>query len=759
MATKVEYKGYTLEFPDNATDDDIHKYIQENESQFDSIAPAKQEAPKQEDDGLLGSLKRIDLNAGTNIANIPSAVADSVASAGAWLGGKLGIGDGTYIPAPRFEVGEEDKPRGIIEEVASEAIPYLIPVPATAGVKAAGVGERVANALARNASQSVVGSAANNSDGEIGANFAADVVLNAGVGAGIEKVASSAGNLIKAGSQRRRAVMDSALQTEKNAIKDIKEASRELNAINGTNRLFEEGIESPDGVRIPSTLGEIQDYVNTLTPGAKEEFAFDKYLSRVTDGRYTSGDAPLPEAVRSLKPNADVTRAIEDQILREVKGNFNKINDSGVGGVSQANQFIRDSRSGINRLNPSVSVGGLPSDVRRNLGLNSLESLVSRIGDLSEKALPLDASYGLRYGSSKAVDRGQQSLRNEALEKAAREQASLDDRIVKAASDGGSVDKGVKRAIEGQINAFDMVGHKSFAGVDLDKISRDDLINLLTSTSQQINRKADVVTDAAVDSGVLKPHDMPSFRDSARNLSASRTRTPVDIASEIGESAKAVKYEPLNAGSVGSIAASYLTGGISSLGQAVAALPNLALSRSISRDLARLDGQVFRGDATRNAIGEGLEEGAKRMNTGTYDQVDLELDNDKKIEQLDDWATKNGISQEILSEAVRIKGADLGSLKGINSIKGLALDLDAKARAEDTTLSVGEGYNPNHTLATRQISQAMAEAMYGLSDDEKEAIIDDYLDSVHFEEDEKLVGLKLQRAIQKAVKHALDKSS
>lgn len=770
MAIDVKYEGYNLSFPDGTSDDDIYAYIEENKDSFSSMTqPTEKETTP---DNGTNALERVGYTAGTNILNTPAAVLDTVKSAGAWLGNQIGLGDGTYTPEPRFELDDKYKPQGVVEEIAAEAIPYLIPY--TGAAKAANAGARVATKLgateggrlagaaervARNGYQSLVGSAASNSDDALGADFAADVALNAGVGAGIEKVASSAGNLIKAGSQRRRAVMDSALQTEKNAIKDIKEASRELNAINGANRLFEEGIESADGVRIPSTLGEIQDYVNTLTPGDKKEFAFDKYLSRVTDGRYTSGDVPLPESVRNLKPNVDVTRAIEDRILREVKDNFNKINDSGVGGVSQANRFIRDSRSGINRLNPSVSVGGLPSDVRRNLGLNSLESLVSRIGDLSEKALPLDASYALRYGSRKAVDRGQQSLRNEALEKAAREQASLDDLIVKAASDGKSVDKGVKRAIEGQINAFDTVGHKSFAGVDLDKISRDDLINLLTSTSQQINRKADVVMDAAVDSGVLKPHDMPSFRDSARNLSASRTRTPVDIASEIGESAKAVKYEPLNAGSVGSIAAHYFTGGMSSLGQAVAALPNLALSRSISRDLARLDGQVFRGDATRNAIGEGLEEGAKKVNTGTYDQVDLELDNDKKIEQLDDWATKNGISQEILSEAVRIKGADLGSLKGINSIKGLALDLDAKARAEDSTLSVGEGYNPNHTLATRQISQAMAEAMYGLSDDEKEAIIDDYLDSVHFEEDEKLVGLKLQRAIQKAVKHALDKSS
>ena len=41
------------------------------------------------------------LQAGVNLANIPASVADAVTSAGAWAGKQLGIGDGTYQPAPR----------------------------------------------------------------------------------------------------------------------------------------------------------------------------------------------------------------------------------------------------------------------------------------------------------------------------------------------------------------------------------------------------------------------------------------------------------------------------------------------------------------------------------------------------------------------------------------------------------------------------------------------------------------------------------
>lgn len=41
------------------------------------------------------------VQAGVNVANIPASVADAVTSAAAWAGGKLGIGDGIYQPAPR----------------------------------------------------------------------------------------------------------------------------------------------------------------------------------------------------------------------------------------------------------------------------------------------------------------------------------------------------------------------------------------------------------------------------------------------------------------------------------------------------------------------------------------------------------------------------------------------------------------------------------------------------------------------------------
>ncbi|WP_252148050.1 lytic transglycosylase domain-containing protein, partial [Escherichia coli] len=69
-----------------------------------SVAPK----PVQQQGGIMSDLGnglaetgRGLLQAGINVANIPAELTDSVTSAAAWAGGKLGIGDGTYQPAPR----------------------------------------------------------------------------------------------------------------------------------------------------------------------------------------------------------------------------------------------------------------------------------------------------------------------------------------------------------------------------------------------------------------------------------------------------------------------------------------------------------------------------------------------------------------------------------------------------------------------------------------------------------------------------------
>lgn len=115
------------------------------------------------------------LQAGVNVANIPASIADAVTSAGAWAGKKLGIGDGTYTPAPRVttEGLERDfgmqsgtlTPQTTEAKVLAEALPYLTPVGAErAAVQAPSIAGRLAQGTSRLLADNAIGSAAANSE-------------------------------------------------------------------------------------------------------------------------------------------------------------------------------------------------------------------------------------------------------------------------------------------------------------------------------------------------------------------------------------------------------------------------------------------------------------------------------------------------------------------------------------------------------------------------------------------------------------------
>ncbi|MCI2291012.1 lytic transglycosylase domain-containing protein [Enterobacter sp. I4] len=126
------------------------------------VQQPQQEAQPQEQGGFLSDLGNAAaetgrglLQAGVNLANIPASMADAVVSAGAWAGNKLGLGDGTYQPAPRVtteglaqEMGLQQgalTPQTTEGKIFAEAIPYLAPVGIGGGVsKAAALAERLA---------------------------------------------------------------------------------------------------------------------------------------------------------------------------------------------------------------------------------------------------------------------------------------------------------------------------------------------------------------------------------------------------------------------------------------------------------------------------------------------------------------------------------------------------------------------------------------------------------------------------------------
>lgn len=172
------------------------------------------------------------LQAGINVANIPAELADAVASAGAWAGQKLGLGNGTYTPAPRVTTQglEQDfglqtgtlTPQTEGAKVFAEALPYLTPVGAERIVTSAPtLAGRVANAAGRLTAENLTGALAANSGedgsagkfaGELGMGVAAGGVVNAvakGVGAaaraygnrGVEQAGENLRNVMTQGSQ------------------------------------------------------------------------------------------------------------------------------------------------------------------------------------------------------------------------------------------------------------------------------------------------------------------------------------------------------------------------------------------------------------------------------------------------------------------------------------------------------------------------------------------------------------------------------
>ncbi|HIH5391431.1 TPA: lytic transglycosylase domain-containing protein [Citrobacter freundii] len=144
------------------------------------------------------------LQAGVNLANIPASMADAVASAGAWAGQKLGIGDGTYQPAPRVTTQGLEQDFGLQQgtltpqttegKIFSEALPYLTPVGAERiAAQAPSIAGRVAQGASRLLAENAVGSLAANSERDNPDALATDLGTGVVLGGAINQLGRAAG--------------------------------------------------------------------------------------------------------------------------------------------------------------------------------------------------------------------------------------------------------------------------------------------------------------------------------------------------------------------------------------------------------------------------------------------------------------------------------------------------------------------------------------------------------------------------------------
>lgn len=213
---EVTANGKTFTFPDGTSTEDIGAAIDEyfagqpmqQAQQEPSTLPEYQ---PQQQGGFMSDLGNAAaetgrglLQAGVNLANIPASMADAVASAGAWAGQKLGIGDGTYQPAPRVTTQGLEQDFGLQQgaltpqttegKIFSEALPYLTPVGAERiAAQAPSIAGRVAQGASRLLAENAVGSLAANSERDNPEALATDLGTGILLGGAINQLGRAAG--------------------------------------------------------------------------------------------------------------------------------------------------------------------------------------------------------------------------------------------------------------------------------------------------------------------------------------------------------------------------------------------------------------------------------------------------------------------------------------------------------------------------------------------------------------------------------------
>ncbi|MDW2635882.1 hypothetical protein RYZ90_18715 [Citrobacter portucalensis] len=169
--------------------------------------------------------------AGVGVLNIPAEMADAVSSAGVWALNKMGIGDGTYQPAPRITMPDSMKPKTVGGQITGEVLPYLLPTGLeSAAVKGAGLAERVGTKAAQMLAENVPGALAQSSgegqQGDLAKNLAIGTA-----GSGVAHAASAvagkvAGPIVKSArewlspTQKVASDADAAMHAGVNATSD-----------------------------------------------------------------------------------------------------------------------------------------------------------------------------------------------------------------------------------------------------------------------------------------------------------------------------------------------------------------------------------------------------------------------------------------------------------------------------------------------------------------------------------------------------------
>ncbi|EKL3441000.1 hypothetical protein PRA02_004703 [Salmonella enterica] len=348
-----------------------------------------------------------------DLANVGIGAVNAVKSAGAWAGGQLGIGDGTYTPVAPAGYGELDQylmPRGTGEQIAAAIPAYAVGGEIAAPLKAAeGAGRiaRVATSLANQLPASITGALSENNQGNNAAGLAGDIALNTVAGATLEKVGGAAVNKV-------RNLLPESLGGFSQAEKAATVANPDY-----VQSVLQGGNEDAQAAFRTATTDANGNSI--LTPsqvfnadqGAKFVRAEQRDLTRGTNSQYAQrqqaqkeGDSLLQAAQNTISPTGDVgalqaaaqdtTQAFKDRastLYNESKASAQQILDSAP--VKITNLKMPETKTiAQQHLDANAATGNinLNAETRRTLTqfnkaeVNSIESADKWKRTLNEKA-------------------------------------------------------------------------------------------------------------------------------------------------------------------------------------------------------------------------------------------------------------------------------------------------------------------------------------------------------------------------------------
>ncbi|EJT4817803.1 lytic transglycosylase domain-containing protein [Citrobacter freundii] len=280
------------------------------------------------------------LQAGVNLANIPASMADAVASAGAWAGQKLGIGDGTYQPAPRVTTQGLEQDFGLQQgsltpqttegKIFSEALPYLTPVGAERlATQAPSIAGRVAQGASRLLAENAVGSLAANSERDNPEALATDLGAGVVLGGAINQLGRAAGAVY-------RGVRGTIAPEAQQAIQFANAADVPLHTTDVLQPNSRVG-------RMAQTTAENIPFAGTSTMRANQQEARSQLVNEYAS-RFGEYDPSI--VVGSLKAKATGIRQAAGNRIQQVENQIGGMNVQ----PSKAIQQIDDELANMQRL-------------------------------------------------------------------------------------------------------------------------------------------------------------------------------------------------------------------------------------------------------------------------------------------------------------------------------------------------------------------------------------------------------------------------